>query len=146
MWVMELLGLHLTTKKKIRSCKRRDSSSVSFDTFMEYDTLVVNSWDGLGSHTCQCGSTSVNENEQLEITTANIYPNPSNSGAINIEVEHEVSLIEIYSPEGKLVESIVPAVNARKIEFNSSDWNSGVYFVNLRYATGTTFSHRVVIR
>lgn len=135
-----------TLRRKFEVVKGVTVPPVSFDTFMEYDTLVVNSWDGLGSHICQCGSTSVNENEQLEITTANIYPNPSNSGAINIEVEHEVSLIEIYSPEGKLVESIVPAVNARKIEFNSSDWNSGVYFVNLRYATGTTFSHRVVIR
>ena len=135
-----------TLRRKFEVVKGVTVPPVSFDTFMEYDTLVVNSWDGLGSHTCQCGSTSVNENEQLEITTANIYPNPSNNGAINIEVEHEVSLIEIYSPEGKLVESIVPAVNARKIEFNSSDWNSGVYFVNLRYPTGTTFSHRVVIR
>ena len=32
---------------------------VVFNTFLEWDTLEVNTWDGLGSHTCVCGSTNV---------------------------------------------------------------------------------------
>jgi hypothetical protein len=28
---------------------------VVFDTFLEWDTLPVNTWDGLGSHNCICG-------------------------------------------------------------------------------------------
>ena len=29
-----------------------------FDTFAEYDTLPMNTWDGLGQHACICGSTT----------------------------------------------------------------------------------------
>ena len=116
---------------------------VVFDTFLEWDTLEVNTWDGLGSHTCVCGSTSVNE---VEIPTANVFPNPAEAGVFTVESFDAVEMIEIYSPEGKLVYNESPSMAVRRWNFDSSNWESGVYFVNIRYAKGTTYSHRVVIR
>jgi hypothetical protein len=118
---------------------------VSFNTFLEWDTLEVNTWDGLGHHSCVCGSTAI---EAINILPqeANIFPNPSDNGLVTVETSAEVELLEVYSPEGKLVYSETPAAGVRKWNFNSTDWQAGIYFVNLKYTQGTTYAHRVVIR
>ena len=118
---------------------------VSFNTFLEWDTLEVNTWDGLGHHSCVCGSTGV---EAINIIPqqANIFPNPSDNGQLTIESSAEVELLEVYSPEGKLVYTETPSEGVRKWNFNSTDWQAGIYFVNLKYTQGTIYAHRVVIR
>ena len=117
---------------------------VVFDTFLEWDTLPVNTWDGLGSHSCACGSTGINN---LEATPSlEIFPNPAVNGQINIESDQAVMQIEVYSPEGRLVKMIAPALDIRTWSIVTSDWNAGVYFVNVHYLSGSIFAHRIVVR
>jgi len=52
----------------------------------------------------------------------------------------------VYSPEGRLVEVIVPTLDIRTWSIFTSDWNSGVYFVNVQYLNGSIFAHRIVVR
>ena len=117
---------------------------VVFDTFLEWDTLPVNTWDGLGSHSCACGSTGTNNLE--ETPSLEIFPNPAVNGQINIKSGQSVKQIEVYSPEGRLVKVIAPALDIRTWSIATSDWNAGVYFVNVQYLSGSIFAHRIVVR
>jgi hypothetical protein len=117
---------------------------VVFDTFLEWDTLPVNTWDGLGSHSCACGSTGTNN--LVETPSLEIFPNPAVNGQFNIESGQSVKQIEVYSPEGRLVELIAPASDIRTWSIATSDWNAGVYFVNVQYLSGSIFAHRIVVR
>ncbi|MDE0722289.1 MAG: lamin tail domain-containing protein, partial [Flavobacteriales bacterium] len=51
---------------------------VVFDTFLEWDTLPVNTWDGLGSHSCACGTSGTDN--LMETPSIEIFPNPSVNG------------------------------------------------------------------
>ena len=117
---------------------------VVFDTFLEWDTLPVNTWDGLGFHSCACGSTGTNN--LVETPSLEIFPNPAVNGQFNIESGQSVKQIEVYSPEGRLVEVIAPASDIRTWSISTSDWNAGVYFVNVQYLSGSIFAHRIVVR
>jgi hypothetical protein len=117
---------------------------IAFDTFLEWDTLPNNTWSGLGNHSCVCGSTGI---QQLESTPElHVFPNPVVSGQFKIESGQSVTQIEIYSPEGRLVEVITPNSQVRSWSITTSEWNAGVYFVNVKYLSGSIFAHRIVIR
>ena len=45
---------------------------VSFNTFLEWDTLVVNTWDGLGMHSCACSPNL----EELPAVETRCIPQP----------------------------------------------------------------------
>ncbi len=117
---------------------------LEFNTFLEWDTLPVNTWDGLGSHSCDCGSTQILE--VFEAPEANIYPNPTSTGEFTIETFSDIETIEVFSPSGKLVASLEPNTAFRRWSFDAANWNAGIYFVNIKYSQGTIFSHRVLIR
>ena len=117
---------------------------VAFNTLLEWDTLGINVWDHLGQHSCECGSTAIHE--VVEKPSAKIYPNPSSTGALTLETTLDVAGIEVYNPAGQLIQSLSPSNGIRRWDFETESWNTGVYFVNIEYASGSIYSHRVVIR
>ncbi|HHZ94813.1 MAG TPA: T9SS type A sorting domain-containing protein [Flavobacteriales bacterium] len=74
------------------------------------------------------------------------FPNPSTNGTFTIESDQSVVQIEVFSPEGRLVKVETPSSEVRMWNISTSDWNAGVYFVNVQYASGAIFAHRIVIR
>jgi len=82
----------------------------------------------------------------VQTPSLEIFPNPSVNGQFNIESSQSVKQIQVYSPEGRLVEVIVPTLDIRTWSIFTSDWNSGVYFVNVQYLNGSIFAHRIVVR
>jgi len=133
-----------TLRRKYEVVHGLNVPPVVFDTFLEWDTLPVNTWDGLGYHSCACGSTGMNN--MVQTPSLEIFPNPSVNGQFNIESSQSVKQIQVYSPEGRLVEVIVPTLDIRTWSIFTSDWNSGVYFVNVQYLSGSIFAHRIVVR
>lgn len=53
-----LLTANHTLRRKYHVTGGVTLPPIVFDTFAEYDTLPVNTWDGLGQHACLCGSTT----------------------------------------------------------------------------------------
>lgn len=80
-----------------------------------------------------CTSTSSCETIQLAgVTEMNlnelkVYPNPSN-GLFTVEFNNEIEKVEIYTVDGKLIET-VSGNNVSKLLVNASDWNSGNYLL-----------------
>ena len=77
------------------------------------------------------GTTSVNENN---IQSVSLYPNPAREQvSFTLESDAQVSVFDVM---GRMV-SEMNAV-AGEAQLNVSELESGVYFVNVRYANGTT--------
>lgn len=115
-----------------------------FNTFLEWDTIPVNTWDNLGFHSCACEEDGVNDFAGLPQLT--IYPNPTAEGGATINTDAEVEKIEVFNQAGKLVESMQVTAGARKWTLNSKGWNTGLYFVSISYANGPMVSQRLVVR
>ncbi|NTW33018.1 MAG: T9SS type A sorting domain-containing protein [Bacteroidetes bacterium] len=77
-------------------------------------------------------SSSINENETEN--QINVYPNPAKE-SINIESTDKVVSVKIMNVMGQLVEAGMP--NSTMFKVNTSNLNSGVYFVQIQTAKGT---------
>lgn len=81
----------------------------------------------------------VNEISPFEVK---IYPNPSKSETINIQTNNEViQQLEIYNSRGQLTYNDLE--NSSKIQLNTIDLNSGIYFVKI-FTKNNVFIKRLV--
>ena len=75
--------------------------------------------------------TSVNENGTMAVS---LYPNPANDQvSFTLESDAQVS---VFDMTGRKVNEV--NLTAGEAKLNVSEFQSGVYFVNIRYANGTT--------
>ena len=75
--------------------------------------------------------TAVNENE---ITTVNLYPNPANE-QVSFVLDNDAQ-VSVFDVTGRMVSEM--NATAGNTQLNVSELESGVYFVNFRYANGST--------
>lgn len=69
-----------------------------------------------------------------------IFPNPGN-GIININSENKFSDISISDMTGRIILN-QKINNENNIQLNLPEINSGIYFINIRFENGTTFSEK----
>lgn len=115
---------------------------INFNTFAEYDTLSVNTWDGLGSHSCACNPNGLEEVTQSIVTS--VYPNPSINGTITIEANQTIERISIFGVQGKLIYD--QRNDAATQRWSVDQLNAGAYLVQVHFAGGSTFAHQVLVR
>ena len=113
---------------------------VTFNTFMEWDTLVVNTWDNLGMHSCACSPNSMLELEPVQTA---VYPNPSTTGQIVVEADETIQRITVYSASGQLIRDEQHLLGAR--QFAIRELTAGIYFVNIHVAGDRTYAHQVLV-
>ena len=77
-------------------------------------------------------------------TDINIYPNPvTNELSIDASKVGEITAIEVLDMAGKQMTSITDLQNWR-MTLNVSDWQAGMYIVNVRMMDGQKFHHKVI--
>lgn len=91
-----------------------------------------NYFDGLGSHTCDCGVASI---ENLNVVALNVFPNPSTVGYVTIETGRPMVKIEVLNVGGQVVESFL-INNAQQAKISTQNLADGVYFIQ------TTFDNK----
>ena len=71
-----------------------------------------------------------------EMTESNIsvYPNPAKDFVKLSAVSGQLSVVKVYNCLGMMVEEI--EVNANEVEINISEYNTGIYFVNVQTENG----------
>tara|TARA_B110000459_G_scaffold30430_1_gene31005 strand:- start:9162 stop:9698 length:537 start_codon:yes stop_codon:yes gene_type:complete len=111
-----------------------------FNPSLEWDSLVVGSWNNLGSHTCDCIDGSVDINDFKEVSYA-IYPNPANIGEdIMIVANSNVKNIEIFDISGKKVLT----TNSKKI--NTEKFLIGTYITLIHLNNGGVIENKIIIQ
>jgi hypothetical protein len=118
---------------------------VAFDTFLQWDTLSVNDWSGLGSHACACNPTGVESLLAQARPEVQVYPNPSADGLLQVKSSAPIESIEIYSAAGSLLQRDTPNGLTWQAAWEGGAPTSGVYFINVAVAGGVTFSHRWIV-
>ena len=90
-----------------------------------------------------CSVTSVNEiaSNQADIK---IFPNPSDRSFTLETTNHKVSVLEVLDLSGKLIYAVEKNDFESKILINSSNWESGVYFIRISSDQGTKYKKVIV--
>lgn len=97
-----------------------------FDPLAEYDTLLANTWDGLGSHTCVC-ATGINEIGKQYVS---VFPNPSNNSAITLSSKSTIIRVELIDRSGRVVASYLnDNAAANSMIFSTVGLSQGLYVV-----------------
>lgn len=73
--------------------------------------------------------------EVIHDTSVKIYPNPASS-VVNISAEDAIETVQLYDVQGRLLQSDI--VNINRATINLSSRTTGVYFVKVTTAKGTT--------
>jgi len=97
-----------------------------FDPTNEWDSLAVNTFINLGSHSCNC-----NDNSNISETTHGffIYPNPSENGVITIINGTIINQISTYTVSGQLI-NMIDGNNQTKCILQTPK-TPGLYFIEI---------------
>ena len=114
-----------------------NSVPVYFNPSLEWDSIPEDSWGNLGSHTCDCASsTSINENNESSYF---LYPNPVNKGElVSISSNDNVRKIIVTNILGETV-NFVNSINTR-------DLVKGIYIVGIEFVNGKVATNKLIIK
>lgn len=94
-------GTWITINKTLRRKSSVDrgvtSNPLVFNPMLEYDTLPVNTWDGLRGHECVCALNSINEGKAVFFS---VFPNPANADEISIPSNKNIQRIQFIDQSG----------------------------------------------
>ena len=115
----------------------------SFDPTLEWDSLPQNTFTELGQHTCNC-TDDMSINEFKSVVT--LYPNPNNSGLLNIESTSPIHEINIYNLIGQSVfsKSIQGVMLKQSITIDPS--LNGVYFMAVRLENNKRSLKKLILK
>ena len=99
---------------------------------------VYENGTSVGSAVLVTEGTNVSEMTANDI---NVYPNPAKD-FVKIHTNNNISSVKVYNCLGMMVEEI--EVNANEVELNTSDYNTGVYFINVETEDGNSIKKVVV--
>ncbi len=115
----------------------------SFDPTLEWDSLPQNTFTELGQHTCNCpDDMSISEFESV----INLYPNPSQSGLLNIESTSPIQEINIYNLIGQSVFSKNFQGVILKESINIDPSINGVYFISVKLENNTRSLKKLILK
>ena len=109
-----------------------------FDPSLEWDSLPLNTWNNLGSHTCDCSNASA-VNDAKEVSYV-IYPNPANIGEkITVNTTSKIESIELVNILGEKVLT----ENSNKI--TTSNLSKGTYIIMINLSDGRVIENKIII-
>jgi hypothetical protein len=109
-----------------------------FNPSLEWDSLVVGSWNNLGTHTCDCiGTSAVNDVKEVSYV---VYPNPANAGeVITITANSKIDNIEIINILGERV------LTTTSTKINTNHISKGTYVMLINLSDGRVIENKIII-
>jgi hypothetical protein len=109
-----------------------------FDPSVEWDSLVVGSWNNLGYHSCDCqGNTALNEANEISYI---MYPNPTNEGdLVTIKATEKIEKVEVINILG------AKALTTNSSTIITSDLAKGTYIVNIQFSDGRQADNKIIV-
>jgi len=115
------------------------ANPLSFDPTLQWDSLPANTFDNLGTHVCNCGSSNILENTH----TFSIYPNPTSNSYVKISNDLAIESITLFNNLGQTVfqKNINGVENIELLLPNTK----GLYFIAIEDIRGT-HTQSIVLR
>ena len=109
---------------------------VLFDPTSEYDSLPDQTYTEMGSHNCDCITTSINNKDVTYV----IYPNPTPKGGnVVINSKSAISYIEIYNMLGEKI------ISERTSIVSTEMLLKGAYLINIYFEDGKSVRNKLII-
>ena len=116
-----------------------DNNAVDlFNPSLEWDSLVIGSWNNLGAHTCDCiGATVINDANSVSYV---VYPNPANIGeTITVNTKEKIKNIEVVNLLGEKVFT----ESSNKI--TTSNLSKGTYILMINLSDSRVLENKIII-
>lgn len=115
----------------------------AFDPATEWDSLPANTFDSLRHHTCSCGNANSISEKSIN-TNFKVFPNPSNSGSINILTRDKAVSYKVINVVGTLIET-KEINNKEELKISTLNWEKGIYFISLDFGNGILGTKKVIV-
>ena len=109
-----------------------------FNPSLEWDSLVVGSWNDLGTHTCDCiGTTVINDANSISYV---VYPNPANIGeTITVNTKEKIKNIEVINLLGEKV------FTEFSNKITTSSLVKGTYILKINLSNSRAIENKIII-
>jgi hypothetical protein len=109
-----------------------------FNPSLEWDSLVIGSWNNLGTHTCDCIATVV-INDANSISYV-VYPNPANIGeTITVNTKEKIKNIEVINLLGEKV------FTEFSNKITTSSLAKGTYILKINLSNSRVIENKIII-
>lgn len=117
----------------------------AFNPSVEWDSLSINTFDSLGTHTCDCDNWAMSVKSISTLDNhVMIYPNPVSEGSFKISSKLVIDLVELFDITGKKIASI----NSDKAELivNTNSLVKGLYMLKVSLSNNATSTETILIK
>lgn len=126
-----------TMVRKSSVLKGVTENPVSFNTSLEYDSLSVGDYSGLGSHTCDCSSLATNEYSGFSFLAF------VQNNTLRINSKESVSKVELVNLNGQIVSNFLVSGNEVSVSLNLEN---GIYVLRLTSDNNKIASTKLVVK
>ena len=145
-WTKDQTCIRKPTVKQGRASQTGSPLSGAWNPTAEWDTLPINTFDHLGYHVCDCGSTGINTNS-VKTASVTMFPNPAQaSGKTFVLAQSAIETVEIYNLSGQLLETVAgDGYTQMAIDLNKLP--AGTYMVQTKLRNGdATLPNKLVVQ
>ena len=116
---------------------------IVFNPTLEWDSLPDATYSGLGSHTCDCiSSTGISNTDNKSFV---VYPNPANIGDdIVINTYDKIKRTFLYDMLGNRID--IRNLGDFKVVINSDKLGAGTYLIKIELEHGFLIEHKIVLK
>lgn len=133
-----------TLVRKATVLQGLSSNPSPFNVTLEWDSLPINTWSGLGQHMCACPVVDAIDEQQ---TGSMVFaPNPMENGRVMIKATARIDAVTVFDARGRSVFSIVPASKSGTLSLELPDALPGLYLVQVTLAGGARLSRELLVR
>ena len=115
-----------------------------FNAMLEWDTLPNMTFTNLQWHTGSCTPNGINT--AVKKNDCFLYPNPTATGFFMVKGTEIIKSVELVNVVGKIIISQENPVKRGDMRIETNNIEGGVYFVNVKFADGTSTSKKVIIK
>lgn len=115
-----------------------------FNPAVEWDTIPVNIFDSLGTHTCNCSYLFSTEEEQFTQIKQVIFPNPAGD-FISISATENMYSIELYNMTGQMVKQVSLSGMKNQAQIFVGDLPKGIYIVQTHFSNQLKQTKKIVV-
>jgi hypothetical protein len=109
-----------------------------FNPSLEWDSLPNGTWNNLGSHTCDCISTSA-VNDVKEVSYV-VFPNPATIGdKITVNTNSKIESVELVNILGEKV------LTEKSNTINTTKLPKGAYIIRIKLLDGREIDNKIII-
>ncbi len=117
----------------------------SFYALLEYDTLPANFFDSLGTHWCDCKSSSGIGEPQNSLSIS-VQPNPVTNNQFTVVSNQNIISVEVVSIVGKTVYLKAVASRQKEVRVVLNDMPDGIYLVKILCGDNQSVIKKIIIQ